>query len=59
MSDDHLVDAISRAIEVKADRAVLAQAIRNEIDRRIADVLATMLRHRNSQSDAKVKCASG
>ena len=54
MSDDPLIDAISRAIDFPLqweNRGDLAQAIRNEVDRRITDVLATILRHRNSQSD--------
>ena len=54
MSDDPLIDAISRAIDFPLqweNRGDLALAIRNEVDRRITDVLATMLRHRNSQSE--------
>jgi hypothetical protein len=54
VSNDALVDAIAGAIDFPLqweNRLDLAQAIRNEIDRRITDVLATMLRHRNSQSD--------
>jgi hypothetical protein len=54
MSDDPLVDAISRAIDFPLqweNRGDLAQTIRDEIDRKIVDVLATMLRHSHSSGE--------